>query len=99
MEGQISDKPTQRDLDALKAHNQRVEREGRVRELSGAVESSFSIECVGCGNGTTALTTSSLFAAVKEFDAAGWRASYWRARCPECVEKPSTNTDDASSKE
>lgn len=54
-------------------------------DLLDFVESTFSIECAGCGNGTNALSTSSEIAAANEFYKDGWRVEDDEIHCPECA--------------
>lgn len=56
----------------------------RIRELLGAVESTFAIECIPCGNGTNAMAHTE-WSAAKEFDEAGWRIVENEAHCPDCI--------------
>lgn len=57
----------------------------QVRDVSGAIEPLYSIECHSCGEGTFALTTLSRWAAAVELHKDGWRVDGDRVRCPQCV--------------
>lgn len=56
-------------------------------ELCAAVESTFSIECAGCGDRAEATgDVTSAFGAAEDFAADGWKVVEGEVTCPDCVE-------------